>query len=168
MVRQKRIHAHLKTCQNSGCQHWSHWLTMSMTARNLMLQDHADFDRYTDQPGYVVTHPPYIPQGHGYWEQMAAQYRADHPEEEWTPFEKKIFWAFQDQPKEYTSECLDPEDLIALIEQGNRCSEYEKVLSHISKCGYCQDAYSEMEWTLWQAAEARELQRLQKLESANK
>jgi hypothetical protein len=87
-----------------------------MRAKWLMLKYHPGFSQYIDDFNYVVTHPPYIPRGHGYWEQMASDHQSQDIAE-WRPFEEKLHHALLNRTGEYNPDCLAPEDLINLIEQ---------------------------------------------------
>jgi hypothetical protein len=73
----------------------------------------------------------------------------------WTETEHEIAAALQEETNAYTEQCLDPDDLILLIEQGGAAPDAANRLGHLAGCAYCRHAYAEMRQTLRLADKAR-------------
>lgn len=73
-------------------------------------------------------------------------------------FEQKLAAAAQSEPAVWTSDCPEPDDLIALIERGADTTGAMKQMAHIALCAYCRREYAAMERTLKRAARAMRLQ----------
>jgi hypothetical protein len=71
---------------------------------------------------------------------------------------QKLRAAAQQEPAVYTPDCLDPEALIDLIEQGADTPAAAQRMAHIVTCAYCRREFEEMERMLAVAAQARALQ----------
>lgn len=66
--------------------------------------------------------------------------------------------AHSDEPI-WTPECLEPDDLIILIEQGAKTPDTVARMAHIVSCAYCRHEFDAMERTLQIATRVQELQK---------
>lgn len=82
----------------------------------------------------------------------------DKPMEDWTALEKKIAATMQSTPGSWTEECIDPDDLFALIEEGGEHPDSQNMMAHVIGCAYCRNAYRAGMATLKAASEARDMQ----------
>lgn len=75
------------------------------------------------------------------------------------PFEQQLATALRSQPPVWTPDCLEPEDLIGLIESGRRYAPGGlEMMAHAAACAHCRQEFAAMERTLQLAKRARELQ----------
>ena len=79
----------------------------------------------------------------------------------WTETEQKISSALQGTIGVWTKDCIDPDDLIELIEEGGKYPNANLLMTHLTGCDYCRHAYREMSATLSTAEEARAWQTAQ-------
>jgi hypothetical protein len=70
---------------------------------------------------------------------------------------EEIVKALHDTSGQWTPHCLRPDDLMNLIEQGDRSRIARRAQSHLATCAYCRNERLRMEAILQEAAQAREL-----------
>lgn len=70
----------------------------------------------------------------------------------------KLAAAARHEEPVWTLDCLEPDALVALIEEGAITDSSRAQMAHVASCAYCSHAFDEMEQTLQLAAKARELQ----------
>src|SRR5579871_1476079 len=73
-------------------------------------------------------------------------------------FHAKLAAAARNEPALWTRDCLEPDVLIDLIEQGVDSQDARRQMAHVVGCAYCRREFEEMERTLTMAARARQLQ----------
>src|SRR5579872_1860726 len=73
-------------------------------------------------------------------------------------FNAKLAAAARNEPALWTSDCLEPDVLIDLIEKGADSPAARRQMAHVVTCAYCRREFEEMEKTLRMAAKAQELQ----------
>src|SRR6266496_2125933 len=73
-------------------------------------------------------------------------------------FEDKLAAALKAGPAIWTPDCLEPEVLVGLIEQGGSYPDSERLLSHASTCAYCRREFASMRRTLQVADQALKAQ----------
>jgi hypothetical protein len=72
--------------------------------------------------------------------------------------QQKLAAAARNEEAVWTPDCLEPDDLIALIEEGANTPAAVARMAHVVSCAHCRQEFDEMEQTLQIAARARELQ----------
>ena len=63
-------------------------------------------------------------------------------------FEDRIKTTLMNEPAVWTPECLEPDVLIGLIEQGGDYPDAGRLMAHAATCGNCRREYGEMRQTL--------------------
>jgi hypothetical protein len=70
---------------------------------------------------------------------------------EHTPFERQLAATLRRERHQISSACLDAEEMLDLVEQGDKHPRYTALKSHIDDCQLCSDEYALIKQT-WRAA----------------
>ncbi|GEM_PF-4912852 len=71
--------------------------------------------------------------------------------------ERAVLRGLESEPRIHTPECVEPDVLIELIEQGGNHPQAEVLNAHIVNCAYCRNEYGEMRQMLQLATTACEI-----------
>jgi|SRR5579871_38793 len=70
---------------------------------------------------------------------------------EFTPFEQQLTSALRKERLEPTPACFDLEEMLDIIEEGEKHPRYTALQSHLATCALCSDEYAQLNQT-WQEA----------------
>src|ERR1700678_193541 len=80
-------------------------------------------------------------------------------QDEWTPLERQVVAELSRQPMDRSSECLEPEQMLDLIETPEGRPIDPRRMAHLATCPSCRHAYFEMQQTWRDTADLRHANR---------
>ena len=74
---------------------------------------------------------------------------------EWSPIERQIATALKVLERQRTPDCLEPDELFELIDQGETDPASAPMMAHVTTCAYCRWEYVQLRKDLLEADELR-------------